>query len=149
MTVEILAEPFNPWEKIQTYQDEVLGQQGKYGATSVFVGTMRDFNEGDNVNAMHLEHYPGMTEKKIEQIIQLANEQWDLIDCYVVHRVGNVFPNDILVLVVCWSAHRVDSFESSRFVMEKLKHEAPFWKKEVLADRTRWVEKNTEGYRQS
>lgn len=145
MKIEITSAAFDPWKAVQEYQHS-LEISGQYGATSVFVGTMRDFNEGDEVQAMHLEHYPGMTEKYLEKIIEQANGKWKLLDSLVIHRVGDLLPDQPIVLVAVWSAHRKDAFEASRFIMEELKSNAPFWKKETLAEGERWVEKNTEGF---
>lgn len=147
MLIKLCEQAFNPWQALQAYQaDSSLA--GKYGATSVFVGSMRDFNQGDGVASMFLEHYPGMTEKQLEQIVEEARGRWQLLDCLLMHRVGKVRPDDTLVLVAVWSAHRGDAFDASRFIMETLKSRAPFWKKETLASgQQRWVEKNTDGYR--
>ena len=125
------------------YQQTVLGAAGKYGATAVFVGSMRDINQGDAVQAMTLEHYPGMTERYLEKISKEAGQRWDIIDSLIIHRVGDLHPDEPIVLVVVWSAHRAAAFEASRFLMEELKSRAPFWKKEVLSTGSRWVEKNT------
>lgn len=146
MSVEVTAQPFDPWQRVQAYQAQHL-TAGSYGATAVFVGTLRDFNEGDDVASMTLEHYPGMTEKYLEKICADASTRWDLLDTLIVHRVGELHPDDPIVLVAAWSAHRKDAFEASRWLMEELKSRAPFWKKERLdAGGERWVEKNTEGY---
>ena len=142
--IEIREQAFKPWSECEQYQDK-MSLEGKYGATAVFVGSMRDFNEGDAVKAMHLEHYPGMTEKYLEKIVQQAQQQWDLLDTLIIHRVGDILPDDAIVLVAVWSAHRANAFDASRFMMEELKSRAPFWKKETLPDGTRWVEKNTPG----
>ena len=144
MQIEIKDAPFEPYSLLTQYQDRV-GFAGKYGATAVFVGSMREFNEGDDVSAMWLEHYPGMTEKYLEKISAEAAAKWDILDSLIVHRVGEMQPNDPIVLVAVWSAHRAAAFEASRYLMEELKSRAPFWKKESLADKSRWVEKNTEG----
>ncbi len=148
MEVYISEASFDPWEKIQQYQQDRPDMQGKYGATSIFVGTMRDFNEGDDVKGMCLEHYPGMTEKQLLKLMEQAARQWQLIDMLVIHRVGDVFPDDPIVLVAVWSSHRGDAFDASRFIMEALKSKAPFWKKEILASQEqRWVARNTDGYK--
>lgn len=144
MKVEITKQPLDPWRTVREYQEQA-GFAGQYGATAVFIGTMRDFNEGDDVHAMHLEHYPGMTENYLDKILQHANSEWDLLDCLVQHRVGELKPNDPIVVVAVWSAHRKDAFDASRYIMEELKSRAPFWKKETLTDGERWVEKNTAG----
>lgn len=142
MTVIIRSEGFDPWQEIQQYQ-KLTG----YGATSIFIGTMRDFNDGDTVKAMTLEHYPGMTEKQLEKIITEAKQQWAVLDVLVVHRVGNIVPNEPIVLVSVWARHRGDAFDACRYVMEALKSQAPFWKKEqLMTDEERWVTHNTDGY---
>lgn len=148
MKINIVSEPFDPWQEIQQYQNVAEGMRGKFGATSIFVGTMRDFNEGNDVKGMTLEHYPGMTEKQLEIIIEEAMEKWQIIDVLVVHRVGDVFPDDPIVLVAVWSSHRGDAFDTSRYIMEALKSKVPFWKKELLrSDDARWLDKNTDGYK--
>jgi len=148
LQVKVLESSFDPCLEVQQYQSSKAVMNGKYGATSIFVGTMRDFNEGEDVKGMTLEHYPGMTEKQLEMIVTDAMQQWQIIDALVVHRVGNVFPNEAIVLVAVWSVHRGDAFDVSRFIMEALKSKAPFWKKEILkSDDVRWVEKNTDGYK--
>ncbi|VAW60818.1 Molybdopterin synthase catalytic subunit MoaE [hydrothermal vent metagenome] len=144
MTCEIREGAFDPWQETQNYQTNQL-EDGKYGATASFVGTMRDFNQGDNVTSMTLEHYPGMTESYLDKICEEARQRWDLIDCLIVHRVGKISPNDPIVLTVAWSAHRKASFEACRYLMEELKTRAPFWKKEDLKEGHRWVDKNTAG----
>ncbi|MDH5764926.1 MAG: molybdenum cofactor biosynthesis protein MoaE [Gammaproteobacteria bacterium] len=144
MTIDIRSEAFNPWTEIQSYQSAQL-PAGKYGATASFIGTMRDFNEGDGVQAMTLEHYPGMTENYLTKICNEAMQRWDIIDCLIIHRVGKVEPNDPIVLTVVWSAHRGAAFDACRYLMEELKSRAPFWKKESLASGERWVEKNSPG----
>jgi molybdopterin synthase catalytic subunit len=145
MHIEIRTEAFEPYTEVHNYQHQ-LEAAGQFGATAVFVGTMRDFSAGDNVKAMHLEHYPGMTEKHLQTISAEAANRWQLIDSLIIHRVGDLFPNDPIVLVAVWSAHRKDAFEASRYLMEELKSRAPFWKKEQLQGGERWVEKNTSGY---
>ena len=147
MEVKVVSSAFDPWQEIQQYQSSIKDMKGKYGATSVFVGTMRDFNDGDNVKGMTLEHYPGMTELQLSKIITEAMKEWQVLDVLVVHRVGDLFPDDPIVLVAVWSSHRGDAFDVSRYIMEALKSKAPFWKKEILqTDAERWVGKNTDGY---
>lgn len=148
MRITVHDSPFQPWEALQQYEREVVAREhpGQYGAAAVFVGTMRDFNEGDAVQGMTLEHYPGMTEKELERIVGEASGRWQLLDTLVLHRVGELFPDDPIVLVAVWSAHRKDAFEACRHIMEALKSRAPFWKKEQLEEGYRWVEKNTDGY---
>ena len=145
MSVEVLTGPFDPWRRLQEYQTERL-DAGRYGATAVFVGTLRDFHAGDAVRGMTLEHYPGMTEKYLERISRSAAERWGLLDSLILHRIGELAPNDPIVLVAVWSAHRKEAFEASRWLMEELKSRAPFWKKERLdAGSERWEEQNTPG----
>jgi len=148
MEIKIVTEPFDPWQEIQMFQKSAKQMHGKYGATSIFIGTMRDFNDGDDVKGMTLEHYPGMTEKQLAHIVDEVSQQWSVLDVLVVHRVGDVFPDQPIVLVAVWTSHRGDAFDSSRYIMEALKSKAPFWKKELLqSDDLRWVDKNTDGYK--
>jgi len=144
MASEIRTDAFDPWHETQSYQQAKL-EDGKYGATASFVGTMRDFNQGDDVTSMTLEHYPGMTESYLDKICEEATQRWELLDCLIVHRVGEIHPNEPIVLTVVWSAHRKDAFEACRYLMEELKSRAPFWKKEGLTVGHRWVDKNTPG----
>ena len=110
------------------------------GAVATFVGLVRDLNEGAAVSRMTLEHYPGMTERALEEICAQAAARWDLVDLRVVHRVGPLEPGDAIVLVAVASAHRGDAFAACEFVMDYLKTRAPFWKKEVTPSGERWVE---------
>jgi len=145
MHIEVTASAFSPWQRVQDYEAQ-LQCKGQYGATAVFVGSMRDFNEDVSVDAMTLEHYPGMTEKFLSALALQAQEQWQLLDVLIVHRVGKVTPGEAIVLVATWSAHRAHAYEANRHLMEVLKSKAPFWKKETLVDGdSRWVEKNTPG----
>ena len=147
MAIKICTEPFDPLQEVRIYQDANDSMSGKYGATGIFIGTMRDFNEDDSVAGMTLEYYPGMTEKQLDKIVTEAFRQWALIDALVVHRVGAILPNNPIVLVAVWTAHRGDAFDACRFIMEALKSRAPFWKKELLtSQKQRWVQKNTDGY---
>ncbi len=144
MSVSLHPKPFDPWTLLADYQSRLPA--GRFGANAVFVGTMRDFNEGDDVRAMTLEHYPGMTERHLEDIVAEARRRWPLEDCLIAHRVGAIEPGQPIVLTAAWSAHRQAAFEACRFLMEELKHRAPFWKRETLGDgETRWVARNTEG----
>jgi molybdopterin synthase catalytic subunit len=144
MTIIIRTESFDPWQEIQQHQNLTKTKQG---ATSIFIGTMRDFNDGDEVKAMTLEHYEGMTEKQLEKIIAEAKQQWAVLDVLIVHRVGKILPNQPIVLVSVWTTHRGDAFDACRYIMEALKSQAPFWKKELLSsDNERWVLHNTDGY---
>ena len=145
MTVRICQAPFDPYDEIRTYQNGIGDGMRSIGATATFVGSMRDFNSDERVDAMTLEHYPGMTEKHLEKIADDAQRRWGLDDVLIVHRVGELKPSDPIVLVAVWSAHRAHAFESCRYIMEDLKSSAPFWKKEQAASGERWVANNTPG----
>lgn len=111
------------------------------GAIAQFVGVMRSNNEGDEVTAMELEHYPGMTEKAIGEIAAEAGQRWALQAVRVIHRVGEIKPGEQIVFVAACSAHRHAAFEACDFIMDFLKSRAPFWKKETLGDgSSRWVD---------
>jgi molybdopterin synthase catalytic subunit len=112
----------------------------KIGAIASFIGLVRDINEGDQVATMTLEHYPGMTEKALEEIVAQAKSRWNIYDALVVHRVGELLPLDQIVLVVVTSAHRGDAFDACEFLMDYLKTQAPFWKKEDTEKGARWVD---------
>lgn len=145
MAVLIKPETFDPALEQAAHEAQLTA--GSFGATASFVGSMRNVNEGDDVTGMMLEHYPGMTEKELEAIINDARSQWPIDDALIVHRVGDIQPGEPIVLTIVWSAHRAAAFDGCRFLMEALKSRAPFWKKETLKDGThRWVERNTPGY---
>lgn len=129
---------FNPWEHLQRYQNEQL-KPGQYGATASFVGTMRDFNIGETVTHMTLEHYPAMTQHHLDRLCEQANKKFALDDCLIIHRYGEIHPGEPIVLTAAWSAHRAQAFDACRFLMEELKQHAPFWKKEVTTAGERWV----------
>jgi len=112
----------------------------KVGAVASFVGVVRDLNEGADVATLTLEHYPAMTAKALAGIVEQAKERWDLYDVLVVHRIGELQPTDQIVLVVVTSAHRGEAFAACEFVMDYLKTEAPFWKKETTPQGARWVD---------
>ncbi|MEW5755737.1 MAG: molybdenum cofactor biosynthesis protein MoaE [Pseudomonadota bacterium] len=143
MKVIVQQAPFDPYHVITDYQAKHL-QPGRYGAVVSFVGAMRDFGEQDSVTAMILEHYAGMTEKQIEKVCNDAATQWDVLDMLVVHRYGELHPNDPIVLVAVWSTHRSDGFDACRYIINFLKQRAPFWKREIGSSGARWVESNTE-----
>jgi len=112
----------------------------RIGAIASFIGVVRDLNEGDSVAEMTLEHYPGMTEKSITAIITDAQGRWQVMDALVIHRIGTLKPLDQIVLVVVTSAHRGDAFAACEFIMDYLKTQAPFWKKEQTGKGARWVD---------
>ncbi len=115
------------------------GEKG-VGAVCTFVGTVRDRNDGQSVSTMELEHYPGMTEKAIEGMIDEAFKRFDIFGARVIHRVGLLQPLDQIVLVAVTSAHRGESFQACEFLMDYLKTQAPFWKKEQTPEGARWVD---------
>lgn len=111
------------------------------GAVVSFVGTVRDINEGDEVSVLELEHYPGMTEKALEQIRLQAHNRWQLESSMIIHRIGKMYPCDQIVLVAVSSRHRENAFHAAHFIMDYLKTNAPFWKKETLPNgEERWVD---------
>jgi molybdopterin synthase catalytic subunit len=140
MKIEIMTEKFDPWEALVDYKKNVLLNDSSIGATSVFVGTVRDFNDNEEVENMELEHYPGMTEKYLEDMVNGAIKKYNIIDGLVIHRVGLLEPTDPIVVVATWSEHRENAFNATRDIMEALKAQAPFWKKESTNNGFRWVE---------
>lgn len=112
----------------------------KVGAIVSFVGTVRDLNDGASVSEMMLEHYPGMTEKALQQIVETARMRWDIADALIIHRVGSLLPLAQIVLVAVSAKHRGEAFAACEFIMDYLKTEAPFWKKEQTAEGARWVD---------
>jgi len=120
--------------------DALTRGRSDVGAVASFIGLVRDASDGASVRGMSLEHYPGMTEKALEDICAQAIERWDIIDALVVHRVGALRPGDRIVLVGVSSAHRGEAFAACEFIMDYLKTRAPFWKREETEQGTRWVE---------
>ena len=112
----------------------------RIGALASFVGLVRDINDGAGVSEMTLEHYPGMTEKALEAIVEEAKARWDIYGVLVIHRVGKLQPCDQIVMVAVTSAHRGEAFAACEFIMDYLKTRAPFWKREVTPDGARWVD---------
>jgi molybdopterin synthase catalytic subunit len=112
----------------------------RIGALASFVGLVRDINDGSHVSEMTLEHYPGMTEKALEEIVTEAKSRWDIYGALVIHRVGPLQPCDQIVLVAVTSAHRGEAFAACEFIMDYLKARAPFWKREATPEGARWVD---------
>ena len=112
----------------------------RIGALASFVGLVRDLNDGAGVSEMTLEHYPGMTEKALAEIVEEAKARWDIYGALVIHRVGPLKPCDQIVLVAVTSAHRGEAFAACEFIMDYLKSEAPFWKKEQTPEGAKWVD---------
>jgi molybdopterin synthase catalytic subunit len=136
MPVRVQTEDFD----LTTEMAELRAGFPKIGAVVSFVGTVRDLNEGEQVAEMELEHYPGMTEKALEDIVTQARARWDLFDALIVHRVGPLKPLDQIVLVAVTSAHRGEAFAACEFIIDYLKIQAPFWKKEQTPQGARWVD---------
>lgn len=139
-TIRVQSEVFDPGKEIGAF----CAHNSKSGGVAMFVGQMRDFqgpdrNSGTAVTAMTLEHYSGMAEEQLSRIVAEANERWPLDDALVVHRYGDLKPGDPIVLVAIASAHRDPAFDACRFLMDWLKTQAPFWKKEISARGAKWV----------
>lgn len=140
MTIRVQKEAFDPWQELAAYQAQMPDAAGRFGATAVFVGNLRDFNQGHTVAGMTLEHYPGMTEAYLEKISTEARNRWALLDTLVIHRYGPLTLGDPIVLVAVWSAHRDPAFAACRYLIDELKTRAPFWKHELTSEGGRWVE---------
>ena len=112
----------------------------RVGAVVSFVGTVRDMNDGASVSELELEHYPGMTERALEEIVAQASARWPLYNAFVIHRVGPLAPLEQIVLVAVSSAHRGEAFAACEFIIDYLKTDAPFWKKEQTPEGARWVD---------
>jgi molybdopterin synthase catalytic subunit len=136
MPVRVQREDFDAGAEIA----RLRADDPRVGAVASFIGVARDRNDGARVTSMTLEHYPGMTERALEDIVAQAKRRWDVIEILVIHRVGELKPLDQIVLVVVTGSHRGDAFAACEFVMDYLKTEAPFWKKESTPDGTRWVD---------
>lgn len=136
MTVRVQAMDFD----VGAEMARMRAGNPKIGALAAFVGVVRDLNEGADVAEMTLEHYPGMTEKALEKIVDEARARWNIYDALVVHRVGTLKPTDQIVLVIVAGAHRGEAFQACEFLMDYLKTRAPFWKKESTPQGARWVE---------
>jgi molybdopterin synthase catalytic subunit len=134
--VSIQTQDFNVADELSALR----AGDSRVGAVCSFVGTVRDRNDGSAVSAMELEHYPGMTEQAIEAMIDEAVQRFDIFAARVVHRVGPLLPLDQIVLVAVTSAHRGESFRACEFLMDYLKTQAPFWKKEQTPEGARWVD---------
>ncbi|OBU26986.1 molybdopterin synthase catalytic subunit MoaE [Photobacterium kishitanii] len=117
-----------------------LSEGNEAGAVVTFIGKVRDFNQGDTVTGLSLEHYPGMTEKALQEIVIQARSRWPLLQTRVIHRVGDLDLGDQIVFVGVTSAHRGAAFEACEFIMDYLKTRAPFWKKEQTPLESRWVD---------
>ena len=135
MTVRVQTEDFDAGAEISALRRG----DAKIGAVAAFIGLVRDVNEGSKVNSMTLEHYPGMTERSLERIVLDAKSRFKVEHVLVVHRVGELLPTDQIVLVVSAGGHRGDVFSACEYIMDYLKTEAPFWKREASMEGARWV----------
>jgi len=134
--IRVQAEPFD----IAAEQEVLWRGHPQTGAVVTFVGLMRDMNEGDRIGRMTLEHYPGMTEKALTAIAEEATARWEVQGIRILHRVGELSPQDPIVLVAVTSAHRGEAFRACEFLIDYLKTRAPFWKKEITENGERWVD---------
>jgi molybdopterin synthase catalytic subunit len=136
MPVRIQTQDFDLSQEVK----QLRAGDARVGAVATFVGTVRDRNDGSDIAAMTLEHYPGMTEKSLEEIIEKAKARWDIFDVLIIHRVGPLNIEDQIVLTAVTSAHRGEAFAACEYVMDYLKTLAPFWKKEDTPEGARWVD---------
>lgn len=141
MPIKIVESCFDPHIELAEFQK--LFKYGQYGATCSFIGTLRDFNNDEHIHSMFLEHYPGMTEKQLNKIAVSTKEKWNVLDVLIIHRVGQISIGETIVLTAACAAHREPAFAACRNLIERLKNEAPFWKKEQLGHTDRWVDKNS------
>ncbi|WP_439293880.1 molybdopterin synthase catalytic subunit MoaE [Lonepinella sp. BR2882] len=134
----LIAVQTQPFDQNAVYR--WLSEQNSVGATTIFVGKVREMNLGDKVSSLYLEHYPAMTEKALQEIVAEAKQRWDLQRVAIIHRVGLLHTGDEIVLVGVSTAHRGDAYSASEFIMDYLKTKAPFWKKEQTEQGERWIE---------
>lgn len=139
--IRIQAEPFDESEAFTIRRGRV-----DVGGLVSFTGYVRDFTQSADVTALELQHYPGFTETEIARIVQQARMRFRILDCLVIHRYGRLLPGDPIVLVSVIAAHRDAAFEAARFIMDYLKTDAPFWKKEIGAAGERWIEPRTDDH---
>lgn len=136
MSVSVQSEDFD----VGTEIDALTRGRHEVGAVATFVGLVRDRNDGSGVQAMTLEHYPGMTERALEDILTEARGRWQILTARIIHRYGRLEPGERIVFVGVTSPHRGDSFAACEFIMDYLKTRAPFWKREETPDGARWVD---------
>ena len=139
MKISIQQEDFDVSTELQLLRKDLPG----IGGINIFVGTVRDTHQGDEVQSMELEHYPGMTEKALQEIVEQAKKRYDILNFTIIHRVGKLQPTDQIVLFAVASTHRGDAYAACEFMMDYLKTSAPFWKKEHTPDGSRWVDART------
>lgn len=140
MAVYLYEKPYDPWAELARHTGQMGAARAACGGAAVFVGTMRDFNQGDAVSELWLEHYPAMTLRYLQELEAQTRAHWELLDTLIIHRFGLVRPSDAIVVVAAWAAHRDPAFAACRHLIETLKAKAPFWKREQTAGGPRWVE---------
>ncbi|MBS56758.1 MAG: molybdopterin biosynthesis protein MoeE [Rickettsiales bacterium] len=140
--IKIQLEDFNIEDEI----NKVISKNPKIGGVSTFIGYVRNINEKKAVKSIYLEVYKEMALKKLEEISLNASKKWDLLDTLIIHRYGKLIVNEKIVLVATFSIHRKNSFESCNYIMDYLKKDAPFWKKEIYDDGNNWLENKISGY---
>lgn len=133
--ISVQTDDFDPGFEYQRLESST-----SVGAIVTFTGTVRDLNLGESVGGLFLEHYPGMTEKTLQEIVNEAQQRWALLAVRLIHRIGQMYPGDRIVFVAVASAHRKEAFAACEFIMDYLKTRAPFWKKETTPDGDRWVD---------
>lgn len=138
MRIVLTDLPLDPWAELARHQVS-HGAAATYGASCVFVGTLRDFNQGESVRAMTLEHYAPMTQRHLERVVGEAAARWPIGDVLLMHRHGALQPGDPIVCVAVWAAHRDPAFQACRYIIDELKTRAPFWKLETTSRGRRWV----------
>jgi|SRR5687768_5372988 molybdopterin synthase catalytic subunit len=136
--IRVQREPFDAAAELERFREAQTGA----GGTVLFIGTVREMTDAGAIEAMTLEHYPGMTEKALEEIEAEAHKRWPLLGSLVIHRYGRLSPGEDIVLAITQSAHREAAFEACRFLVDYLKTKAPFWKLEEARGAARWVEAN-------
>jgi molybdopterin synthase catalytic subunit len=139
MTIRVQTEDFDVSQEVAALR----AHSPQVGAVVTFIGTVRDMNDGSSVAEMELEHYPGMTEKALQSIVEQAKARWPIFDALVIHRIGPLLPLEQIVLVAVTSALRGDAFSACDFIIDFLKPDAPFWKKEQTPEGARWVDART------
>ncbi len=136
MGIRVQVEDFDVAAEI----DALRLASAEIGAVVSFIGQVRDMNDGDDIQTLTLEHYPGMTERALEKITEEAKSRWDIYESLVIHRIGTLKPQDQIVFVAVTSQHRGEAFNACEFIMDYLKTQAPFWKKEATSQGERWVD---------
>lgn len=140
--IRVSEEPFDPGAELSAFERAGVGS----GAVVSFLGKVRDQTSSEDVDALYLEHYPGVTERSIAEIEVAARKRWNIDDAMIIHRVGRLAPGEPIVMVCVSSAHRRDAFEAADFLMDYLKTEAMFWKKEIRKDSEAWIEPRDQDY---